>query len=430
MTEAGQRVAIAREGQAHRHRGRFDARFRLELRQQRRHERSRTRGICISGDRQRQTERRDAFGLEAGLNVLEQHEAADQQARPHQQHRRSGQLGDDENPSCARSARADSTAATQARKSVTRSSGYRERRHEPGRDAGEERHRHAEGQDIRVDRHFLQSRDRRRSEQHQRTHKRERDTCTCRPAEHPQDETLRQQLRDQLAPARAESGPHGHLAAPSLTSREQQIRHVRARDQQNERDGAEQGHQSWANAANHPLLQRNGRGRRVLFRLRKVHRQPVGRRLQRDGRLVRRHRVLQARQHLHPLRAACAGRKVTWLEDERLPEFRAGWKPQRGGSDSNNRHGKAVECRRHVHDVRTSAETAPPETVRNHDAILITLSVAFRKRAPNRHWHAHQPEVVRRDSRAWIRSGSPRPVMLAVMGATADTSANASFRST
>ena len=87
---------------------------------------------------------------------------------------------------------------------------------------------------LRVDREFLQSRDRRRSEQHQCTHNPEGDTCAGRPAERPQHETLGQQLRDQLAPARAEGSPHGDLAGTRLAACEQQIRDVGTRDEKHQ----------------------------------------------------------------------------------------------------------------------------------------------------------------------------------------------------
>ena len=104
--------------------------------------------------------------------------------------------------------------------------------------------------------------------------------------------------------------------------------------------------------------------------------------------------VLQARQHLHPLCAARAGREITGLEDERLPEFRSGRKPQTGRSDSDNRHRLAIEGRRRAHDVRTSAESAPPQAVGDDDLIAITLRVAFREWAAECHRHTHQVEVV------------------------------------
>jgi hypothetical protein len=111
---------------------------------------------------------------------------------------------------------------------------------------------------VQVDRQILQTGDRRRPEPHQCAHTTEGQSCTCRSPEYPQDETLCQQLRDQLAPTRAEDGPHGNLATTSLAPREQQIRHVGTGDEKHERDGAEKGNQRGANVANNPLLQRNG----------------------------------------------------------------------------------------------------------------------------------------------------------------------------
>ena len=47
-----------------------------------------------------------------------------------------------------------------------------------------------------------------------------------------------EQLADQLAARRAERQPHGDLALPHEAARDQQVRHVRARDQQHEADHA------------------------------------------------------------------------------------------------------------------------------------------------------------------------------------------------
>ena len=60
----------------------------------------------------------------------------------------------------------------------------------------------------------------------------------------------------------------------------------------------------------------------------------------------------------------------------------------------------AVERRRRVHDVRTTAESTSPEAVGKHDLIAVTLSVAFRERATECHRDAQQCEVIPRDSRA------------------------------
>ena len=59
-----------------------------------------------------------------------------------------------------------------------------------------------------------------------------------------------------------------------------------------------------------------------------------------------------------------AGARSRGLEDERLPELCGGRKLQGGRSDADNRHVMAVERRRRVHDVRTTAESTSPEAVR------------------------------------------------------------------
>ena len=60
-----------------------------------------------------------------------------------------------------------------------------------------------------------------------------------RSAEHREQHALREQLRDHPRPARADRDAHGDFALPPRRAREQHVRDVRARDQQHERDGAE-----------------------------------------------------------------------------------------------------------------------------------------------------------------------------------------------
>ena len=66
VTKAGDGVQIARERQTHRDCGRLHSGLRLQSRQQRGDECSRTRGVAVPGGRQREAERRDAFGSKPG----------------------------------------------------------------------------------------------------------------------------------------------------------------------------------------------------------------------------------------------------------------------------------------------------------------------------------------------------------------------------
>src|SRR5262249_61458697 len=114
----------------------------------------------------------------------------------------------------------------------------------------------ATGKKRSGDRHNATTRERRRPEQHKRAQKRNSEPCPCRSAEYPKDEAFCEQLRDQLAPTRAEGGPHGNLPTTSLPSRKQQIRDVRTGDEKYERDAAAKNNQRGAYVANNRLAQR------------------------------------------------------------------------------------------------------------------------------------------------------------------------------
>src|SRR5262249_51844440 len=64
-----------------------------------------------------------------------------------------------------------------------------------------------------------------------------------------EDHTFGEELSYQAAAAGAERGPHGELRLTRGRAREQQVRHVRARDQEDERDGAEQDQHRRSNVA-------------------------------------------------------------------------------------------------------------------------------------------------------------------------------------
>ena len=56
------------------------------------------------------------------------------------------------------------------------------------------------------------------------------------PARDGEHEAFGQQLPDDAPAAGAEGGAHGHFFLPRERTRQQQVRHIRAGDEQNERD--------------------------------------------------------------------------------------------------------------------------------------------------------------------------------------------------
>ena len=78
-----------------------------------------------------------------------------------------------------------------------------------------------------------------------------------RPAHRAEDHAFREQLSYQPQSAGAKRPTHGHLRLACGRARQQQIRHVRAGDQQHEPDGAEQHQDRASNVANDGFMKRH-----------------------------------------------------------------------------------------------------------------------------------------------------------------------------
>src|SRR5919197_1399716 len=134
-----------------------------------------------------------------------------------------------------------------------------------------------------------------------------------------------------LKTTRADRGSDGHFTYAPLGSCEDEIRDVRTGDEHDESHGTEQHQQRRPTVPNNPLLQRDGHHRRFTLCSRKGQRQTARDSLERRRCLPRRLTVLQSRQYLDPLRTPCLGCEIARREDQRLPEFGGGWKPDRRG---------------------------------------------------------------------------------------------------
>ena len=166
-------------------------------------------------------------------------------------------------------------------------------------------------------------------------------------AEHPQDEALCQQLRDQLAPARAESRPHGNLATTSLSACEQQIRDVRTGDQQHQVTEPKSVTSVGRMSRTIRSCSGSGRHRRVLFCLRDTPspggRPPFAARWS-PGRPTR--CPSSGPIPAPTVRRARAGARSRGLKMSGRQNSAVAGNLSAGRSDSDNRHGLAIERRR------------------------------------------------------------------------------------
>src|SRR5262249_40612109 len=75
----------------------------------------------------------------------------------------------------------------------------------------------------------------------------ERQTCdgsAQRPSSQKQQETLDQELPDETAASRTDRGAHNRFSTPRYGARQEEVRNIRARNQQNQRDRSERQHQT------------------------------------------------------------------------------------------------------------------------------------------------------------------------------------------
>ena len=227
-----------------------------------------------------------------------------------------------------------------------------------------------------------------------------------------QEQALGEQLPDEADPLGAERRADRHLAHAADGPRQHQVGDVRARDEQQAADRAEEHEQRQPDAAD----------------------EPVGERAEADPHLRVRLRVLAARAPpAMALISARARSSVTpgfetrdAAQEVRLAEF-AG--TSRAGRRAAPRNPRARAPKRNAsgmiagHEVQRApisdrpaderpiaAEAALPEPVRQHDdAVLPGDRLLGPEVAADRRADAEQPEEVRRDDQAADAFGVPRP---------------------
>ncbi len=204
----------------------------------------------VLGRRQVDTHHQHAICREAAVDALEDEERAGDEPRAHEQHDRQRDLDHDEQVSRATALGAGAGAA--ARPERVGDVGFRrlQGRHEAEDDPRQQRHAEREQEHRYVDRdarlvrhvelghHGDDGADRAEGEQHAQ-----------RAADERQKNALGEQLPQQPLAAGADRHPDGHLPRPRGPARELQVGDVGARDQEKERDPAQQQLQARAHLA-------------------------------------------------------------------------------------------------------------------------------------------------------------------------------------
>jgi hypothetical protein len=128
-------------------------------------------------------------------------------------------------------------------------------REEAEQDAGHEGRRQREGEDDGVEADLVQARQVRRLQGHEQPEEAVSEAEAEDAAEQAQRHALQQQLARDPSASGAERHAHGELLLPPLHAHQQEVRHVRAGDEQHEADRAHQHPEHVADVAHEVLLE-------------------------------------------------------------------------------------------------------------------------------------------------------------------------------
>ena len=250
---------VASERDVRRRTDRVDTRQRRQPEPQGLEERG-TRFRCrVLGAWESDVGRHEVGRLEAGADALQQREAANQQARSHQQRQRKRDLGDDQ---CAAKPLAGGLAGRPGAvlQGVVQVGA---RGVDGGGDAEEQPREHrdpqCEQQHGAVDLNRLDPEQVHRHCRDEPTNGAKRDGQAHHCADHRQQHAFGEQLPNQVRPCGPHRRPHRHFTRPRCSPGQQQVGDVGARDEQHEADRADQDQQRRLDAARRHLVHRAGR---------------------------------------------------------------------------------------------------------------------------------------------------------------------------
>ena len=278
------------------------------------------------------------------------------------------------------------------------------RRVDRGPDADEHRHRQQRERGAGEDRHaqadVLDARQVGRQERHEGVDRPRRGDEAERAADGEERRDLGRRLRDQPSARGAERRAHRQLALTRQRAGEQQVRQVRAADQQHRRDGGEQHIQRPPDGGHGVGQHRHDLGIGPL-----VHARILARELRRDRRHVRlrprdrharfqsRDREIRVRQSVDQLPAIEGERHVDLIVARREREL--------GPHHADDGVRLAAERDRAADNRRIGGEAADPEAVgQERDTIAADRLLLRGERAADERRHAEHGEQVRRDARA------------------------------
>ena len=233
-------------------------------------------------------------------------------------------------------------------------------------------------------------------------------------AERRQHHRLGEQLPDDAAASRAEDDADRQLLLPRLRSREQQVGHVGARDEQHRADGEQQHHQRRPHVAEHLGRRRHQREAELAVVVVRVLLQEArGDRVDLGLRLRERRAGPQASERVQPVIAALL--RVVRPERQRHPDLRerparvVERQPQRRRQDADDGVGLGVELDRASDDRRIRSELRSPQPFgQHHDVRVARLILVRREHAPGDRLRAERGEDRRLHLRGDARAADRR----------------------
>src|SRR6267142_419651 len=219
------------------------------------------RGLQKSRSRQRHPHGQNVRRVEAGLDGTQRNLRANEQCRSHEQNHSERNLGDDQqraNLVMSKAGARASAALFETRIQV----GARtlKRGNQAKQDSCPERDKHGKTDDPPVQAHhhavFSNPGKTRGVDRQQRSNAQNTEDQSQGTSGQRQQNALRQQLAHDPSPACAHGRSDGNLAFSAGSADQQKVRDIRARDQQNEADGAEQDHKRLPHITYKGLLER------------------------------------------------------------------------------------------------------------------------------------------------------------------------------
>ena len=364
-----------------------------------------TLGRHVPDTRHRDLDRERVPCGEAGIDLLQIREAPDRESRAdHQQHRQRHLRGhEDRTPPAPRHA-----AALPAR-SVAQRIGEIDLRvvrrgQQPEEDARGHRQQHRHREHAPIHRQLGEARDRGRRTRHEHAHPRPREEQPERASRAAQDRALRERELHQVPPPRAERRAHGDLAAPCIGAREDQVRDVRAGEEEQQRHRRGQ-HEQRAFGTSRDLIRHRERECRVVHVL---GIRPLLRELLRErGQLARRAGHGRARletRHLVQIMAAMVVRAEIdphRLHDlHRLRALELERELEAARQDPHHQLRPPVHIDIAPHERWIAAEAPLPQVVAEHyDGGAVRHILRLGERPPHCRRHAEHVEQVRRHLR-------------------------------